>query len=67
MNLFCANMMDLNRRAEAIGYAYPTRDLFMENSGPPHSALGTKQRGVPDSGHTHKHKHTHTRAARFSK
>ncbi|XP_007181569.1 UPF0764 protein C16orf89 homolog [Balaenoptera acutorostrata] len=31
MNLFCANMMDLNRRAEAIGYAYPTRDLFMEN------------------------------------
>ncbi|KAF0881215.1 NAGPA acetylglucosaminidase, partial [Crocuta crocuta] len=31
MNLFCANMMDLNRRAEAIGYAYPTRDIFMEN------------------------------------
>ncbi|XP_057606274.1 UPF0764 protein C16orf89 homolog [Hippopotamus amphibius kiboko] len=31
MNLFCANMMDLNQRAEAIGYAYPTRDLFMEN------------------------------------
>ncbi|XP_004438324.1 PREDICTED: UPF0764 protein C16orf89 homolog [Ceratotherium simum simum] len=31
MHLFCANMMDLNRRAEAIGYAYPTRDLFMEN------------------------------------
>ncbi|XP_019612020.2 UPF0764 protein C16orf89 homolog isoform X1 [Rhinolophus sinicus] len=31
MNLFCANMMNLNRRAEAIGYAYPTRDIFMEN------------------------------------
>uniref|UniRef100_A0A2K5LQK7 Chromosome 16 open reading frame 89 n=1 Tax=Cercocebus atys TaxID=9531 RepID=A0A2K5LQK7_CERAT len=31
INLFCANMMDLNRRAEAIGYAYPTRDVFMEN------------------------------------
>ncbi|XP_055098386.1 UPF0764 protein C16orf89 homolog isoform X5 [Symphalangus syndactylus] len=31
INLFCANMMDLNRRAEAIGYAYPTRDIFMEN------------------------------------
>ncbi|XP_077762642.1 UPF0764 protein C16orf89 homolog isoform X1 [Canis aureus] len=31
MNLFCANMMDLNWRAEAIGYAYPTRDIFMEN------------------------------------
>ncbi|XP_047636520.1 UPF0764 protein C16orf89 homolog isoform X2 [Phacochoerus africanus] len=32
MNLFCANMMDLNRRAEAIGYTYPTRDIFMENT-----------------------------------
>uniref|UniRef100_A0A2K6N4D5 Chromosome 16 open reading frame 89 n=1 Tax=Rhinopithecus bieti TaxID=61621 RepID=A0A2K6N4D5_RHIBE len=32
INLFCASMMDLNRRAEAIGYAYPTRDIFMENS-----------------------------------
>ncbi|XP_032184251.1 UPF0764 protein C16orf89 homolog isoform X2 [Mustela erminea] len=32
MNLFCANMMELNRRAEAIGYAYPTRDIFMENT-----------------------------------
>ncbi|XP_036052842.1 UPF0764 protein C16orf89 homolog isoform X2 [Onychomys torridus] len=31
MNVFCANMMELNRRAEAIGYAYPTQDLFMEN------------------------------------
>ncbi|XP_011374744.1 UPF0764 protein C16orf89 homolog isoform X2 [Pteropus vampyrus] len=31
MNLFCANMMDLNWRAEAIGYAYPTRDIFTEN------------------------------------
>lgn len=31
MNLFCANMMDVNRRAEAIGYTYPTRDVFMEN------------------------------------
>ncbi|XP_004706292.1 UPF0764 protein C16orf89 homolog [Echinops telfairi] len=31
MHLFCANMMDLNRRAEAVGYPYPTRDLFMEN------------------------------------
>ncbi|XP_006895304.1 PREDICTED: UPF0764 protein C16orf89-like [Elephantulus edwardii] len=31
MDLFCANMMDLNRRAEAIRYAYPVRDLFMEN------------------------------------
>nr|XP_009007378.3 UPF0764 protein C16orf89 homolog isoform X8 [Callithrix jacchus] len=32
ISLFCANMMDLNRRAEAIGYAYPTRDIFMENN-----------------------------------
>ncbi|XP_048645153.1 UPF0764 protein C16orf89 homolog isoform X3 [Marmota marmota marmota] len=31
ISVFCANMMELNRRAEAIGYAYPTRDLFMEN------------------------------------
>lgn len=31
MDIFCANMMDLNRRAEAMGYAYPTQDLFMEN------------------------------------
>uniref|UniRef100_A0A8C5V4B5 Chromosome 16 open reading frame 89 n=1 Tax=Microcebus murinus TaxID=30608 RepID=A0A8C5V4B5_MICMU len=31
IDLFCANMMDLNRRAEAIGFAYPTRDIFMEN------------------------------------
>ncbi|XP_004478427.1 UPF0764 protein C16orf89 homolog isoform X1 [Dasypus novemcinctus] len=31
MDLYCANMMDLNLRAEAIGYAYPTRDIFMEN------------------------------------
>ncbi|XP_034363116.1 UPF0764 protein C16orf89 homolog isoform X1 [Arvicanthis niloticus] len=31
MDIFCANMMDLNQRAEAIGYAYPTQDLFMEN------------------------------------
>ncbi|MBZ3879699.1 UPF0764 protein C16orf89-like protein [Sciurus carolinensis] len=31
IRVFCANMMDLNQRAEAIGYAYPTRDLFMEN------------------------------------
>ncbi|XP_035876848.1 UPF0764 protein C16orf89 homolog isoform X2 [Phyllostomus discolor] len=32
MNLFCANMMDLNQRVEAIGYAYPSRDIFMENN-----------------------------------
>lgn len=32
MDIFCANMMDLNRRAEAMGYAYPTQDLFMENN-----------------------------------
>ncbi|XP_048645152.1 UPF0764 protein C16orf89 homolog isoform X2 [Marmota marmota marmota] len=32
ISVFCANMMELNRRAEAIGYAYPTRDLFMENT-----------------------------------
>lgn len=51
MNLFCANMMDLNRRAEAIGYAYPTRDIFMENSG--HSCLGTEQQGVPHNGQAH--------------
>lgn len=51
MDLFCANMMDLNQRAEAIGYAYPVRDVFMENSG--HSSLGTAQQGVPDNGHTH--------------
>ncbi|XP_046300846.1 UPF0764 protein C16orf89 homolog isoform X2 [Marmota monax] len=31
ISVFCANMMELTRRAEAIGYAYPTRDLFMEN------------------------------------
>ncbi|CAH6786769.1 UPF0764 protein C16orf89 homolog [Phodopus roborovskii] len=31
MDVFCANMMELNRRAEAIGYTYPTQDLFMEN------------------------------------
>nr|XP_027796195.1 UPF0764 protein C16orf89 homolog [Marmota flaviventris] len=31
ISVFCANMMELNRRTEAIGYAYPTRDLFMEN------------------------------------
>ncbi|XP_021583311.2 UPF0764 protein C16orf89 homolog isoform X3 [Ictidomys tridecemlineatus] len=31
ISVFCANMMELNRRAEAFGYAYPTRDLFMEN------------------------------------
>ncbi|XP_021565944.1 UPF0764 protein C16orf89 homolog [Carlito syrichta] len=31
IRVFCANMMDLNRRAEAIGYVYPTRDIFMEN------------------------------------
>ena len=34
MDIFCANMMDLNHRAEAIGYTYPTQDLFMENSEP---------------------------------
>ncbi|XP_040133975.2 UPF0764 protein C16orf89 homolog isoform X4 [Ictidomys tridecemlineatus] len=32
ISVFCANMMELNRRAEAFGYAYPTRDLFMENT-----------------------------------
>ncbi|XP_053527786.1 UPF0764 protein C16orf89 homolog isoform X2 [Artibeus jamaicensis] len=32
MNLFCANMMNLNQRVEAIGYAYPSRDIFMENN-----------------------------------
>ncbi|NP_001404075.1 UPF0764 protein C16orf89 homolog isoform 6 [Mus musculus] len=31
MDIFCANMMELNHRAEAVGYAYPTQDLFMEN------------------------------------
>ncbi|KAL1778847.1 UPF0764 protein C16orf89-like [Sigmodon hispidus] len=31
MNVFCANMMELNQRVEAIGYSYPTQDLFMEN------------------------------------
>lgn len=71
MNLFCANMMDLNQRAEAIGYAYSTQDIFMENSGPRRVALGTKQQGVPNSGHTHMcmraHTHTESRAARFSK
>lgn len=30
-NLFCANMMELNQRVEATGYAYPSRDIFMEN------------------------------------
>lgn len=58
MNLFCANMMDLNQRAEAIGYAYPTRDIFMENSEPWHYSVGTKQRGVPNAGCVHTHTHT---------
>ncbi|KAM4820325.1 UPF0764 protein C16orf89 homolog [Thomomys bottae] len=31
ISIFCANMMALNQRAEASGYAYPTQDLFMEN------------------------------------
>ncbi|XP_037360478.1 UPF0764 protein C16orf89 homolog [Talpa occidentalis] len=31
MSRFCANMMDLNHRVEAVGYAYPVRDIFMEN------------------------------------
>ncbi|XP_021100092.1 UPF0764 protein C16orf89 homolog isoform X3 [Heterocephalus glaber] len=31
ISIFCANMMDLNQRAEAIRYAYPIQDLFMEN------------------------------------
>ncbi|CAK6444717.1 unnamed protein product, partial [Pipistrellus nathusii] len=31
MDLFCANMMDMNHRAEAIGYPYPVQDIFMEN------------------------------------
>ncbi|XP_038181401.1 UPF0764 protein C16orf89 homolog [Arvicola amphibius] len=31
IDIFCANMMELNRRAEAVGYTYRTRDLFMEN------------------------------------
>lgn len=34
IDIFCANMMELNRRAEAVGYTYRTRDLFMENSEP---------------------------------
>lgn len=40
MDIFCANMMDLNRRAEAIGYTYPIQDLFMENSEPAPSPSG---------------------------
>nr|XP_048289382.1 UPF0764 protein C16orf89 homolog isoform X2 [Myodes glareolus] len=32
IDIFCANMMELNRRAEAVGYTYHTRDLFMENN-----------------------------------
>lgn len=51
MDLFCANMMDLNQRAEAAGYAYPIRDIFMENSGC--SSPGTAQQGVPDNGLMH--------------
>ncbi|KFO24816.1 UPF0764 protein C16orf89 homolog isoform X2 [Fukomys damarensis] len=31
ISVFCANMMDLNQRAETIRYAYPIQDLFMEN------------------------------------
>uniref|UniRef100_A0A8C2VQS9 Chromosome 16 open reading frame 89 n=1 Tax=Chinchilla lanigera TaxID=34839 RepID=A0A8C2VQS9_CHILA len=31
ISVFCANMMDLNRNAEAIRYASPIQDLFMEN------------------------------------
>ncbi|XP_041532464.1 UPF0764 protein C16orf89 homolog isoform X2 [Microtus oregoni] len=32
IDIFCANMMELNRRAEAVGYTYCTQDLFMENN-----------------------------------
>ncbi|KAM5227742.1 UPF0764 protein C16orf89 homolog [Ctenodactylus gundi] len=31
IDVFCANMMDQNRRAEALGHAFATQDLFMEN------------------------------------
>uniref|UniRef100_G1T0A6 Chromosome 16 open reading frame 89 n=1 Tax=Oryctolagus cuniculus TaxID=9986 RepID=G1T0A6_RABIT len=31
LNVLCANMMDVNRRIEAIGYTFPTQDLFLEN------------------------------------
>ncbi|XP_004587124.2 UPF0764 protein C16orf89 homolog [Ochotona princeps] len=31
ITVFCANMMDVNQRIEAIGYAYPNQDLFLEN------------------------------------
>ncbi|XP_004628135.2 UPF0764 protein C16orf89 homolog isoform X2 [Octodon degus] len=31
ISIFCANMMALNQKSEAAGYAYPIRDLFMEN------------------------------------
>ncbi|XP_006874974.1 PREDICTED: UPF0764 protein C16orf89 homolog [Chrysochloris asiatica] len=31
MDLFCANMMNLNQRVEVARYPYPTQDLFMEN------------------------------------
>uniref|UniRef100_A0A2K6TZZ2 Chromosome 16 open reading frame 89 n=1 Tax=Saimiri boliviensis boliviensis TaxID=39432 RepID=A0A2K6TZZ2_SAIBB len=44
ISLFCANMMDLNRRAEAIGYKYQTRDIFMENSMASILPLGQRRR-----------------------
>ncbi|XP_008250565.3 UPF0764 protein C16orf89 homolog isoform X3 [Oryctolagus cuniculus] len=31
LSVLCANMMDVNRRIEAIGYTFPTQDLFLEN------------------------------------
>ncbi|XP_006896703.1 PREDICTED: UPF0764 protein C16orf89 homolog [Elephantulus edwardii] len=31
MDIFCSNMMDVNQKIEATGYANNTRDLFMKN------------------------------------
>ncbi|XP_006140775.1 UPF0764 protein C16orf89 homolog [Tupaia chinensis] len=31
IDLYCANMMDLNQRDDAVGFVYPAQDIFMEN------------------------------------
>lgn len=62
LNVLCANMMDVNRRIEAIGYAFPAQDLFLENSEPASWPLD-KAAGLPRGGHTHAHRE----AARLSK
>lgn len=65
MNVFCANMMDLNRRADAIGYAYPTRISSWKTVGP---AFYSRNRALRVSLISGKHTHTtQRRAARLGK